>query len=100
MTLVELLGKKVGQDWKRFAACRNKPTSMFYPIGTKGESVNEISAAKAVCDKCLVKDECLAYAFQTEPKAGDVRNGIFGGMTEAERHTLYRRVRRGTRVSQ
>jgi WhiB family redox-sensing transcriptional regulator len=58
---------------------------MFFPAGATGVSLNDIQAAKAVCDRCQVTEACLQFALETNQQ-----DGIWGGTTEAER----RRVRR------
>jgi WhiB family transcriptional regulator, redox-sensing transcriptional regulator len=65
------------------AACRGKGVAMFFP--DKGDAAGE-QAAKAVCDRCIVRAECLRWAMETrEPY------GVLGGLTEAERRQLRRR---------
>ena len=66
--------------WMRDALCaepRYKP-DVWFPI--KGEGT---SAAKAVCQQCAVRDACLAYAIRE-----DIRDGVWGGATPAERKQL------------
>ncbi|MDU5308733.1 MAG: WhiB family transcriptional regulator, partial [Varibaculum cambriense] len=50
----------------------------------KGGSTRE---AKAVCELCEVRDECLSYALEN-----DERFGIWGGLSERERRRLRRNV--------
>ena len=51
--------------WMADAACRETPGVIFFP--TAGESTED---AKAVCARCLVADECLAYARENGEQAG------------------------------
>lgn len=72
------------QPWMDQALCTQvgdpelwfgKPTSFL----TNDDGQRE-SAAKAVCSRCPVRDECLDFALAT-----DERYGIWGGMTREER---------------
>jgi WhiB family redox-sensing transcriptional regulator len=45
-----------------------------------------IGRAKRVCASCRVREECLAYAIETNQVSG-----IWGGLTEDERRPLRRR---------
>jgi Transcription factor WhiB len=47
-----------------------------------------VEAAKAVCERCPVRGECLQWALDA---GADADYGIWGGLDEAER----RRLRRG-----
>lgn len=69
--------------WQREAACRGLGTeesqAIFFP--TKGESIEE---ARAICRRCPVTSECLAFA---------VANGclgVWGGTSERQRRMLRR----------
>lgn len=66
--------------WKADAACRDLDPDLFFPA--PGESHTE---AQAVCRRCDVQAECLAYALTS-----DERFGVWGGTSERER----RRIRR------
>lgn len=71
--------------WVQSALCAGLPPDMFFP--ERGESVAE---AKAVCARCSVATECLAYAVDTGQK-----HGIWGGQSERQRRRL-RASARGT----
>lgn len=60
-------------SWHEDAACRTLPTRIFYP-----ERGHNAHAAKAVCERCPVRDECRAE------NAGEPF-GIWGGSSVAER---------------
>ncbi|WP_331274740.1 MULTISPECIES: WhiB family transcriptional regulator [unclassified Schaalia] len=66
--------------WQQHALCAQTDPEAFFP--EKGGSTRE---AKAVCQSCEVRAECLEYAL-----ANDERFGIWGGLSERER----RRIRR------
>jgi WhiB family redox-sensing transcriptional regulator len=58
---------------------------LFFPDATDYEKVKE---AKAICNKCdsITKNKCLTFSLEN-----GVQYGIFGGLTEHERHLLRRR---------
>ena len=84
-------------DWRALSACRDTDPSLFFPVGTTGIAVEQISSAKAVCEACDVKDPCLRFALETNQDSG-----IWGGLTEEERRVIRRRrvaAARAARVS-
>ena len=64
--------------WQQHALCAQTDPEAFFP--EKGGSTRE---AKAVCQACQVREDCLEYAL-----ANDERFGIWGGMSERERRRL------------
>lgn len=64
-------------------AFRGMDPELFFP-GT-GDSVG-MALAKAVCDQCPVRRECLDYAIL----AGE-QHGVWGGMSERARRRIRRR---------
>ncbi len=78
-------GRQVRIDisWREHANCRTAPLEMFFP--ESGNGIEEIQAAKVLCQSCPVRNACLEYSLVTNQE-----NGIWGGTTEGER----RRVRR------
>ena len=72
--------------WHRDASCKEAPlTVSWFP--TKGDTG---AAAKAVCRRCLCREECLAYAL-----ADPDLDGTWGGTTAKER----RAIRAGKRAA-
>ncbi len=67
-------------SWQDYANCRGADADLFFP--ERGASTRK---AKAICNACEVKLECLEFALVESEKFG-----IWGGMSERER----RRVRR------
>lgn len=67
-------------EWQERGLCAQTDPEEFFP--EKGGSTK---AAKAVCVRCEVREECLEYAL-----ARDERFGIFGGYSERERRKLQR----------
>lgn len=76
-------------DWRHEAACRDEDPELFFPIGNTGPALLQIEEAKAVCRRCPVIDECLAWAIE----AGQ-DSGVWGGLSEDERRALKRRNQR------
>lgn len=77
-----------GADWRRRAACRLMPADMFFPVGTSGMAVEEVTAAKQVCSTCEVNAPCLEFALETRQEFG-----VWGGRDEDERREMVRRAK-------
>jgi len=71
--------------WRDQARCRFANLDLFFPVSSAGVEVEQIDAAKAICQVCRVKDCCLLFALETNQE-----DGIWGGTTEAERRKLRR----------
>lgn len=77
---------RVGQKephWYRFAACQGQDPEMFFPIHNRlsdDAKSGQVVAAKKICRRCLVRQQCLDWAL--EQREGF---GIWGGLTPAER---------------
>jgi WhiB family transcriptional regulator, redox-sensing transcriptional regulator len=74
-------------DWRHSSACRDEDPELFFPVGTTGPAERQVEAAKAVCRRCMVTSECLAWALDTGQDAG-----VWGGLSEDERRVLKRQV--------
>ena len=74
-------------DWLLAAACRGRPDLFFAPDDseTRGDRRRREARAKAVCQSCPVRVDCLEEALEQ-----DERFGIWGGLTERERRALRR----------
>jgi WhiB family redox-sensing transcriptional regulator len=70
-------------DWRDVASCRDTDPDLFFPVGTTGQALEQIAAAKAVCMTCPVKDPCLEFALGTNQESG-----IWGATSEEERRKL------------
>lgn len=70
------------------APCQSTDSETFFPDPTE---IEKIALAKSFCATCLptVKDECLSFALTNR-----IRYGVWGGMTEGERHNLLRQKNR------
>jgi WhiB family redox-sensing transcriptional regulator len=77
----------VREDWRLYGRCRGyRDPDLWYSSNRR-----EQAKARAICDGCPVKLECLAYSLRRpEPY------GVWGGIAQGERG---RRVRRGRSVA-
>jgi WhiB family redox-sensing transcriptional regulator len=87
---VAIIAESVAQsariaNWRDGAACRDTDPDLFFPVGTTGPAVDQISAAKQVCDTCPAKEPCLEFALMTNQDSG-----VWGGTSEDERRKLRR----------
>lgn len=71
------------EDWRVKAACRDTDPDLFFPVGTTGAALDQIAAAKAVCNACDAQHACLEFALATNQESG-----IWGGTSEDERRKL------------
>jgi WhiB family redox-sensing transcriptional regulator len=71
--------------WLFLGACRNEDPELFFPIGRTGPAEQQIEDAKRVCRRCDVVDACLEWAVRSGQNAG-----VWGGLSEDERHALQR----------
>lgn len=78
-------------DWRSRAACRSMDPAeidrIFYPEVKLGHNT-DVRAARAICDTCPVREECLQYAI-----AAGEEWGIWAGLTTHQRRTI--RMSRG-----
>lgn len=65
-------------EWQDDALCAQTDPEEFYP-----EKGGNTRLAKAICQRCDVREQCLQYALDH----GE-RYGIWGGVTERERRKL------------
>jgi hypothetical protein len=71
------------REWRSRAACRTEPPELFFPTAESGPArAAQVAAAKAVCARCPVRQDCLVEALRRIPY------GICGGLTEHERRRL------------
>lgn len=75
-------------DFRHRAACRDSDPELFFPVGDRGPARRQIAAAKTVCGRCPVAEECLTWALHARPE-----EGVWGGRDMAERGVLHRRTR-------
>lgn len=65
--------------------CRREDPELFFPVGAGAPAARQIEAAKAVCRRCPVTAQCLAYALDGQDY------GVWGGHSEQERRAFTRR---------
>lgn len=71
-----------GKKWRDFIACLDEDPELFFPLSQDASSLKAIRQAKAICDICVVKADCLQFALATGSE------GIAGGLTMPERSRL------------
>lgn len=71
------------ENWRARSICRDSNPDLFFPIGTTGQALDQIDAAKAICAECPVREECLEFALATNQESG-----VWGGTTDDERRRL------------
>jgi WhiB family redox-sensing transcriptional regulator len=72
-------------NWRDVAACRDTDPDLFFPVGSTGPAIDQIDAAKQVCDSCPAKQPCLEFALMSNQDSG-----VWGGTSEDERRKLRR----------
>lgn len=70
-------------EWYEHGLCKQHRDLVWFPPTRM--KVGQCAEAKAVCLGCPVRVECLDHAMR-EPET----SGIWGGLTESERHRLAR----------
>ncbi|MGN6089035.1 MAG: WhiB family transcriptional regulator [Actinomycetes bacterium] len=76
-------------DWRHLGLCTQEDPELFFPVGTGPEAIEQTRRAKAICDRCPVREPCLDYAIATRQQ-----NGVWGGQSEEELRRLIRRQAR------
>ena len=74
----------LGLSWVDGARCQGHNTDLFFDEDTSSAT----RRAKAICARCPVQAECLAFALET-----DTLYGVFGGTTGTERERLLRTLK-------
>lgn len=67
-----------GTTWMAEASCRDQPPATFFP-----EDGGGVEAAKRVCARCPVREQCLEFALSHH-----IAHGVWGGMSERARQRL------------
>ena len=84
-TVLTLPNRARPEDWRSVASCRGTDPNLFYPIGRGRQADQQIEEAKAVCDGCLSREACLAFAVSTRQ-----HRGVWGGTSPEERRRMAR----------
>jgi WhiB family transcriptional regulator, redox-sensing transcriptional regulator len=72
--------------WQQQAECRGPQAAVFFPPPRherRDEKLEREQRAKAICQQCAVRPECLSYAIDIKEQ-----HGIWGGQSESERRHL------------
>ena len=68
------------------ALCAEVGGDWWFP--EPGASMTDIARAKDVCDRCELRQACLAYATEATDGHGVLIPGIWGGTTVRERRAM------------
>lgn len=74
--------------WRDAASCRHvSPEHFFSPPGVEERKDRKARehAARALCDLCPVRQQCLDFSLETQEQ-----HGIWGGLNNIERRRLVR----------
>jgi WhiB family redox-sensing transcriptional regulator len=71
------------------ARCTGVDPELFFPMGAPRLVMLQTAHAKAVCNSCPVRPECLEWSLATAQDAG-----VWGGLDEEERREIRRQRRR------
>lgn len=95
--LSRLLPDPTALSWREVAACRTADPMIFFPSeqDSAARRFSTADQAKAVCSECLVINECLQYAIDTNQ-----RDGVWGGLTGKERRKFKERMLTAQRRAQ
>jgi WhiB family transcriptional regulator, redox-sensing transcriptional regulator len=74
------------EDWRSAAACWSADPDLFFPVSAFGKALEQVAQAKAICARCPVRRQCLAFALRTRQV-----HGVWGGTSEEERDFIRRR---------
>lgn len=70
-------------SWRELAACHDRTDVDFFP---STDDLGAMAAAKEVCRGCVVVDDCLQFAIETNQP-----DGIWGGLSTKERARVRRK---------
>jgi hypothetical protein len=79
-------------DWRDRSACLGEDPEIFFANPLTSLGALEAEQAKTICGRCPSQDACLQFALDN-----NIGDGIYGGLTEDERHNLRRREARNAR---
>lgn len=74
--------------WQFDAACRGEDSKLFFApnyFEKHEQKAAREAEAKAICQRCRVRERCLEYAIRIREQ-----HGIWGGLNELERRQLLR----------
>jgi WhiB family redox-sensing transcriptional regulator len=68
------------EKWKEKAACTGAPITVFIFADDVKYNKNAKFKALEYCNSCLVKNDCLGFAYDN-----NIQYGVYGGLTPKER---------------
>jgi WhiB family redox-sensing transcriptional regulator len=77
------------ESWMENGSCIYANSELFFPVGSSMKAIKKANEAKAVCNECFVKVDCLEYAVRTNQDSG-----VWGGATEEERKSIRREYKK------
>lgn len=80
LDLAEIIEERNAQPWRAQAACRNRPTYLWFPARGDAETAEK---ATLICRSCLVRSECRQANL-------DQPVGIFAGLSAQARREIRR----------
>lgn len=86
--MVARMQESGAKGWQLDAACRGADATLFFApnyFEKREEKDAREAKAKVICERCPVREPCLAYALHTRDP-----HGIWGGLNELERRRLLR----------
>jgi len=85
--------ERPNEKWRVDALCKGVNLSLFFPDDSPNFEVkDEPGNPGSFCLNCPVQKQCLDYAVALE-----IRDGIFGGLNEAQRNKLINQAARTRR---
>jgi len=77
------------ESWMENGSCIYANSELFFTVGSSMKAIKKANEAKAVCNECFVKVDCLEYAVRTNQDSG-----VWGGATEEERKSIRREYKK------
>ncbi len=70
-------------DWRARAKCRDHDPELWFPIQVRNKKVRREASlpARAICFECPVREQCLAWAIQTDEKWAIAGGQDFGAQS-------------------
>ncbi len=72
----------MNESWMAYGRCVEESPDIFFPSDGLG-----VEKAKKICQECLVKEACLAYAL-----CNRIKHGVWGGSSERQRRRMLRQA--------
>ncbi|MFL5767993.1 MAG: WhiB family transcriptional regulator [Actinomycetota bacterium] len=90
--MAEPIRRNWSTGWQFRAECRGEDSSLFFApnyFERREEKLAREARAKAFCDRCPVRTDCLEYALDSREG-----HGVWGGLNELERRAVLRQRER------